>query len=89
MIDQLNEKEFYTWLGQKYQTIREQKGLKQKDAAEVAGIAQGDLSKFENRGKKLSAYRILLLLKAVGVTMDDIIGEPEKKNSLSRLMVTA
>jgi len=80
MIDQFNEeKEFYKWLGQKYQTIREQKGLKQKDVAEAAGVAQGDVSKFENRGKKLSAYRILLLLKAVGVTMDELIGDSSKK----------
>lgn len=80
MLEGMEEKDFYKWLGSQFQTKREQKGLKQKEVAEKAGIAQGELSRFENTGKKLSAYRILRLLKAIESSMDEILGETEKKN---------
>ena len=76
-----NEQNFYKWFGSKYQTIREKKGLKQKEVAEQAGIGQGELSKFENRGKKLSAYRISKLLEAIGIRFEEILDEDAKKNS--------
>ena len=84
MLETMDEKDFYKWLGSQFQTKREQKGLKQKEVAEMAEIAQGELSKFENKGKKLSAYRILRLLKAINTSMEEILGEAEKKNLRSR-----
>lgn len=86
MLETKTEKEFYQWLGQQFKARREQKGLKQKEVADKAEISQGDLSKFENKGKKLSAYRLILLLKAISVSMDDLVGDVEKKNSRLRLM---
>ena len=80
MISQFEEKDFYKWLGSQFQTMRERKGLKQKEIAEIAGVAPGDLSKFENKGKKLSAYRILRLVQAINCSMDDLLGDPKKKN---------
>lgn len=82
MINQFEEKDFYKWLGSQFQSMREKKGLKQKEVAENAGVAPGDLSKFENKGKKLSAYRILRLAAAIECSMDELIGETEKKNLL-------
>lgn len=79
MLETMEEKDFYKWLGSQFQTKREQKGFKQKEVAEKAEIAQGELSKFENKGKKLSAYRVLRLLKAIDCSMDELIGETEKK----------
>jgi transcriptional regulator with XRE-family HTH domain len=67
------EKDFYKWLGNQFQSIREKKGLKQKEIADSAGVTPGDLSKFENKGKKLSAYRILRLVYAVGCSIDDLL----------------
>lgn len=89
MISQFEEKDFYEWLGSQFQSIREKKGLKQKEVAEKAGVAAGDLSKFENRGKKLSAYRILLLAQAINCSVDDLIGETKKKLPTSSSMVLA
>jgi transcriptional regulator with XRE-family HTH domain len=77
MLEAMNEKDFYKWLGSQFQTKREQKGLKQKEVAEKAEIAQGELSKFENKGKKLSAYRVLRLLRAIECSMDDLLGETD------------
>lgn len=78
MISQYEEKDFYKWLGSQFQSMREKKGLKQKEVAEQAGVSPGDLSKFENKGKKLSAYRILRLVQAVQCSMDDLIGESDR-----------
>ena len=74
MISQYEEKDLYKWLGSQFQSMREKKGLKQKEVAEQAGVSPGDLSKFENKGKKLSAYRILRLVQAVQCSMDDLSG---------------
>lgn len=83
-MPETNEKEFYSWLGEQYRLYREKRGIKQKEVAEKAGIAQGDLSKFENRGKKLSAYRISRLLDAIGLKLEELFqNEDAKKNSLS------
>jgi transcriptional regulator with XRE-family HTH domain len=89
MLESMQEKEFYKWLGEQYRIEREKRGIKQKDAAKQAKINSGDLSNFENRGKKLSAYRIMLLLKAIEVTMEDLIGDPGKKNSLRLSLMMA
>lgn len=89
MLENMNEKEFYQWFGKQFQKYRESKGLKQKDVAEAADMASTELSRFENRGKKISAYKILRLLKAVGSTMEELMGESQKKNSLLLSMATA
>jgi len=88
-INQFEEKEFYLWLGKQFQSVRDKKGLKQKEVAELAGVSPGDLSKFENKGKKLSAYRVLRLVQAIDCSMDDLVGESEKKNLPLRSTATA
>jgi transcriptional regulator with XRE-family HTH domain len=78
----MQEKEFYRDLGDKYRQLRESKGIKQIDAAKKAGISSGDLSKFEKSGKKLSAYRIKLLLSAIDSSIAELFEADEKKKSL-------
>lgn len=80
MLESMNEKDFYKWFGKEFQAMRERKGLKQKDVAKIADIRATTLSMFENSGKKISAYRILRLLKAIESSMEEILGETEKKN---------
>lgn len=80
MFDTLDEKEFYQWLGKEYQSLRERRGMKQKEVAQIAGIYPTELSRFETTGKKISAYKILRLLKAINSSMEEILGEAEKKN---------
>mgnify|MGYP003591327069 CR=1 FL=1 len=79
MLENMNEKDFYKWFGKEFQGLREKRGLKQKDVADIAGIASTELSRFENTGKKISAYKILRLLKAIESSMEEILGETEKK----------
>lgn len=93
MIEKMNEKDFYKWFGKEFQITRERKGLKQKDVAEQAEVDPTELSRFENTGKKISAYKILRLLKAINSTAEEILGDTEeilgdteKKNLRSRSM---
>ena len=74
-----NEKEFYAKTGAKFRKLREEKEINQIVAAKKAGIAPGDLSKFENNGKKLSAYRIIRLLIAINCTPSDLYDDEQKK----------
>ena len=89
MISQYEEKDFYKWLGSQFQSMREKKGLKQKEVAEQAGVSPGDLSKFDNKGKKLSAYRILRLVQAVQCSRDDLIGESERGEQVPEAHIVA
>lgn len=86
MLENMSEKDFYKWLGKEFQALREKKGLKQKDVAKIADIGATTLSMFENSGKKISAYRILRLLKAIGSSMEEVLGDAEKKNLRSLSM---
>lgn len=87
-MPETNEIEFYMWLGKKYQELREKKGIKQKEAAAKAGLSQSELSKFEIKGKKLSAYRIVKLLDVLEIKFKDLLDEEGKKNSRSLSMAT-
>lgn len=86
----MTEKEFYIWLGKRVKELREKIGMKQKDAAEKAGMSPQFLSNIENRGHKISVYQLDQLLKALGFTQADLTEDADvKKNSLSLSMATA
>lgn len=78
-MDIKNETEFYRWLGAEFRALREQAGLKQKDVAAKAGIPAAELSRFERNGMKLSAFRVALLFKTVGIDFSDFVTDIGKK----------
>lgn len=84
-----NETEFYRWLGSQYRILRENAGLKQKNIAVKVGISAADLSRFERNGMKLSAFRVALLFREVGIDFEEFVTGAGKKNSLSPSMATA
>ena len=73
----MTEQEYYIKLGQDIKTLRETKGIKQAELAEKMGVRATMLSEFENKGTKISAYRINQI-------MEILSGEtfPEKKNEI-------
>lgn len=75
----MNEKEFYMEIGQRFREIRESKDIKLVEAAKVANLDAGELSRFERQGKKLSAFKIALLLKCVETSLEELTGEVSKK----------
>jgi transcriptional regulator with XRE-family HTH domain len=54
----MTELEYYKSLGETIRQLRESKGVKQSELAEKMGIKSAILSEFENKGTKVSAYRI-------------------------------
>lgn len=54
----MTEQEYYIKLGQDIKALRESKGMKQAELAEKMGVKAAMLSEFENKGVKISAYRI-------------------------------
>lgn len=74
----MTEQEYYIKLGQDMKALRESKGVKQAELAEKMGVKATMLSEFENKGVKISAYRISQI-------MEILSGEsfPEKKTKLT------
>lgn len=70
----MTEHEYYIKLGQDIKTLRESKGIKQTELAEKMGVKATMLSEFENKGTKISAYRINQIM---GVLSGETF--PEKK----------
>ncbi len=85
---ELNEYEFYQWVGRRLRVLREKAGMKKKDLAEKIGISPTFLSNVENDGKKISAYQINRILKILGYNQADLLDDEGKKNSLSPSMAT-
>lgn len=76
----MTEQEYYLKLGQDIKALRESKGMKQAELAEKMGVKATMLSEFENKGVKISAYRINQIMEILnGETF------PEKKTRLTLL----
>lgn len=69
---EMNEQEFYLWIGKRIRDLREKAGMKKKDLAEKIGISPTFLSNVEIDGKKISAFQINRILKALGLTQSDL-----------------
>ena len=74
----MTEQEYYIKLGQDIKALRESKGMKQAELAEKMGVKATMLSEFENKGVKISAFRINQIMEILnGETF------PEKKTKLT------
>ena len=85
---EMNEQEFYQWIGKRIRELREKAGIKKKDLAEKLGINATFLSNIENKGQKISVFQLNRLLKFMGFTQADLMDEEGKKNFLSPSMAT-
>ena len=86
----MTEQEFYTELGLKFKALREKAGLTTSQVSRRIGFNRSLLMKFEEQGKKISAFRINQLLGIFGLsTIEDIFDtEDDKKKSKLRLVET-
>lgn len=88
----MTEVEFYQLLGTKVKEARESSGLNLTQLANKVGVDRALLYQFENTGKKVSAYRLSLILKALKfTTIEDLFDQDElqKKNSPLLSMASA
>jgi len=64
-------------VGEKFKTLREQKGLSLKELADLTGFSTALLSQMENHLVSPSLGTIIKLAKALGVRVGDFMGETE------------
>lgn len=62
--------------GDKLRTVRERQLLRQQDVADRAGIAEGQLSRYENGHVVPSVSAFNALLAALNCTAADLLDEP-------------
>ena len=65
--------------------VREQRGLKQAELAERAGLNPSAISQFETGQREPSSENLCKLADALGVTVDYLLGREEPKPSGSQL----
>lgn len=63
----MTEQEFYKQLGQKCKELREKAGIQPKDMIKLTGISRSLLYEFENKGKKISAFRLNKIMEALKI----------------------
>lgn len=60
--------------GIRIKQLREEKGLSQKELAEILGSTQTKVSKYEREAVDLSIKQVLLLCKTFNVSADYLLG---------------
>ena len=70
---------FYHGLGRAIQVLRTELGLGRKDLAERAGLSYSYLSEIENGAKQPSSKALILLARALGLDMYELIAAAEAR----------
>jgi transcriptional regulator with XRE-family HTH domain len=79
----MTEQEFYSTLGMKFRALREKAGLTPAQVSRRIGWNRSLLMRFEEQGKKISAFRINQLLGVFGLsTIEDIFEADEDKKKV-------
>jgi transcriptional regulator with XRE-family HTH domain len=79
----MTEQEYYIKLGQDFRALRELKGVSQTDLARKIGIPSSIISEFENKGTKVSAYRIEQMME---ILTGESLFSSEKKTTLRSVL---
>jgi transcriptional regulator with XRE-family HTH domain len=69
------EKAFYLALGQRIARLRKEQNITQVQLAETLGIAQQTMAHYEVGRLRVSVVTMPILAKALGVTVEELIGE--------------
>jgi len=72
-------------LGKRIKEYRMKKGLTLQKLEEKTGFTKGYLSKVENTKKAPPVSTLVILAKALGVSLSEIFGEKEEKSSISHV----
>lgn len=65
-------------IGERMKQIREEKGLTQNEVAQRAGVTAASLSRWENEEREPTFQNVQRIAQALGVTMAEMVKEPEK-----------
>lgn len=69
-------------LGERLARIRKERGLTQNEVAKRTGLTQVLVSNYECDRLRLSAEMAVRLIKALGITADELLGEKKKGQTI-------
>lgn len=64
-------------IGVRVRTVREARGLTQKELAQRVGITQGALSNYERGKRDMAVSTVIAIAEALDVPVSQIVGEKE------------
>ena len=70
-------------LGKRIKEYRMKRGLTLQEMEEKTGFTKGYLSKVENTKKAPPISTLIVLAKALGISLSEILGETEERNKIS------
>lgn len=70
------EKDFFQRLGRRIAALRNERGLTQVQLAQILEISQQQVLSFEKGRRKVPVSILPQLSKALGVTIEELVGEP-------------
>jgi transcriptional regulator with XRE-family HTH domain len=76
-----DERDFFVELGSRIATMRKDNHLTQVQLAETLGVAQPTLNAYELGQRRVPVSALPLLAKALGVSLEELMGEPAAKSS--------
>ena len=76
-IDFMAQKTSDVPLGSKLTEWRKARGLTQVELGELLGVSQRMITYYENDAQKLPAHLLPKLAKALGVSLDEVVGDGE------------
>lgn len=68
--------------GEKLKSLREERGVYQKDLAKYVGVTSTTISYYESGGKKPKMEKLNKIAEYFGVTVDYLIGEEKNTDEL-------
>ncbi len=74
-------------IGERIRQIREEKGLTQEKVAKWAGVTAASLSRWENEEREPTFRNVEKIAQALGVTMAEMIKEPQKQGAGFRKII--
>jgi transcriptional regulator with XRE-family HTH domain len=76
-----DERDFFIELGSRIAAMRKGNHLTQVQLAETLGVAQPTLNAYELGQRRVPVSALPLLAKALGVSLEELMGEPAAKSS--------
>lgn len=76
-----DERDFFIELGSRIATMRKDNHLTQVQLAETLSVAQPTLNAYELGQRRVPVSALPLLAKALGVSLEELMGEPATKAS--------
>lgn len=74
------ERGFFVAFGERFATLRKERGLTQVQLAERLGVSQQAITAYESGQRRVPISTLPLLANTLGVSIEELIGAPAKRS---------